>query len=230
MDSLNDLNMGLAHMYRGSFLLGLPPIGAAPPKSAAAPSPATATAGTDHVAQPSAKDGDTEMLKALDAYATVANSGNGTAKAIQQARSSITTYAATRDVILFHEAPPAGFVKPTDAEAGKALIGAENDLAAALKDLTTTENSAAGRSVSQADAAYRSARLTLAAALIAGLVAALALAGAGGRLIRRQLFSLTHTIGRLAAGDLTTPPRSWGVTRSARWPWTSTTPCATCAP
>jgi len=202
---LNELDLGLAHMYRGVFLRSAM---MASSSSKGGPGQTSAPGQSGPVkplAVPNPKDGDTEMLKALDAYAGVAGSGTATTQAIQKARSSIGTYAGMRDVTIFGEAPPAGFVVPTGQAAGDAFIGSENALASALKDLTATENSAASRSISEADAAYRSARLTLIAALAAGLAAALALAAAGARLIRRQLLSLTASIERLAAGDLTRP-------------------------
>jgi len=73
----------------------------------------------------------------------------------------------------------------------------------AVKNLRAAETLAGERSITEADAEYRSARLALVAALLVGLAAALALTLAGNRVIRRQLRSLMNSLDRLAAGDLT---------------------------
>jgi len=183
---VDELTLGLAHMYRGGFLQQV--MMGVDPKSAPA-----------YIQN--AREGDAEMLAAVDAYERVADAGTGAGQAVAQVRSAVKAYAALRDVIIFRQAPGAGFVMPQDV--GKAFSDQEQAVMTAVKNLRAAETLAGERSITEADAEYRSARLALVAALLVGLAAALALTLAGNRVIRRQLRSLMNSLDRLAAGDLT---------------------------
>ncbi|WP_432505371.1 methyl-accepting chemotaxis protein [Kineococcus arenarius] len=147
-------------------------------------------------------EADSQLAEALDRYEAAAN-GTATTAAVEALRSSYADFVALREVIMFHQAPPAGFTMPAADEIGPAFNAAEtgfNDAIAALQD---AEAQQAEEKSTAASAEYRRARTVVIAALVAGLALAGALAVFVVRTIGRQLGSVSTALDAVAGGDLT---------------------------
>ena len=176
---------GLAAMYRGMLLYDIQPDKA----SAAALSAVTDTKAADQI-----------IDKALAAYSAAAGTGGARGAAVASAATALATYRTLRDVLLFREAPPAGFTMPTDITA--AFVTREKAMNDGIATLAATENAEAERSVAAAVSDYRSARKETIALLSAGLLLALILTVWTSRLVARQRNSVAQALLALGDGDL----------------------------
>ncbi|WP_337062360.1 methyl-accepting chemotaxis protein [Kineococcus sp. G2] len=184
MRAIADVRAGITAMYRADMLhgLGVPEVEGVTPLEAA-------------------RAADEQVAEALDRYA--AGSSGATAGAVEDLRSSYGDYAALRDVVLFQQAPPAGFTMPAAEQVAASFTAAEQGFGAAITALQEAETQQAHARGEQAAAEYRTARTTVLAALLAGLALAAALAAFVVRTVRRQLTSVGAALDAVAAGDLT---------------------------
>ncbi|PRY14077.1 methyl-accepting chemotaxis protein [Kineococcus rhizosphaerae] len=145
---------------------------------------------------------DADLAAALDSYARRAPGAEALA-ATEALRSSYTDYAALRDVLVLHQAPPAGFEMPANDQIGARFGAAEDGFNKAVATLQEVETSQAAARQAHAEAVVARARTIVVTVLVGGLLLAGGIAVAVLRLIRRQLSTVSAALDAVAAGDLT---------------------------
>ncbi|GAA2326184.1 methyl-accepting chemotaxis protein [Dactylosporangium salmoneum] len=185
------LRAGLQDMYRNSLMFALYNAGGV--KTEAQNSRrAVATA-------------DSEVDAAAAAYRTLTAGSSVRLAAMDRITTALEQYRTLRNVVLFQEAPPAGFSMPAQDQIVATSTGYEDKTNTALDDLQALEAKEASASIAEATDQYHNARTLIAALLVGGLVLAL-LAGAWvARILRRQLGSVSTALRALAGADLTVP-------------------------
>ncbi|NAZ85815.1 methyl-accepting chemotaxis protein [Kineococcus indalonis] len=153
-------------------------------------------------ARADAREADAAVEEALSRY-EARTTAPAAGPAVQALRGSYEDYVALRDVIVFRQAPPAGFSVPAPQEIGARFGAAEQGFNEAVVALQDAEAQQAGAKAAAADAQDRRSRALVVAALAAGLLLAGALAAFVVRTTRRQLASVGTALDAVAAGDLT---------------------------
>ncbi|MER7008315.1 methyl-accepting chemotaxis protein [Dactylosporangium sp. NPDC000555] len=188
---LAQLRGGLADMYRNSLMFAL-----------------YSAAGVQAEAQQSraavaAADEQTDATVAQ--YRTAAARSPSRLAATDRVTEALKQYRTLRDVVLFNEAPPAGYTVPPQDQIVAVSTDLENRAKTALDQLQAVESNEATATANEADRQYREAQMLIGALLVGGLAVAL-LAGAWvARILRRQLGSVSAALRALATGDLTVP-------------------------
>jgi methyl-accepting chemotaxis protein len=113
-------------------------------------------------------------------------------------------FRALRDVIVFHDAPPAGVTIPTaSAEISAAFDSAQQQMDDGLTKLVASENADADTAVQEGHADNRAAVYTILSIMIGGLLVAVIIAVFIGRSIVRPLRRVSTALAAVARGDLT---------------------------
>ncbi|GAA2575363.1 methyl-accepting chemotaxis protein [Dactylosporangium fulvum] len=190
-EQLTQLRAGMADMYRNSMMFSL----------------YSASGGTADVQQSRAAvaAADKKVDDATAAYRSLAAGSPARLAAIGRVTDTLGQYRTLRNVVLFLEAPPAGYAPPSEDRIVAVSTDLENQTKTALDELQAVESSEAAATVAAADRQYRHAWMLVAALLVGGLAVAL-LAGAWvARILRRQLDSVSTALRALAGADLTVP-------------------------
>ncbi|MFD0524167.1 methyl-accepting chemotaxis protein [Paractinoplanes durhamensis] len=148
------------------------------------------------------KTADQAFEAALTAYRQLAAGSSKSSAAAADLAGTFDYYQTLRNVLVFHEAAPAGFATPAADQIAKVWNQTQTDLKNAIVTLQQTEESEAAAMTSAAEKSYKDARTQLIAIMVAALVIALGLALFVCRLILRQLGSVSDSLAAVAKGDL----------------------------
>jgi methyl-accepting chemotaxis protein len=148
--------------------------------------------------------GDTLVAGAIKVYQERTVDSPARSGALAAFAKAWADYSNLRNVVVFQEQPAAGTTVTSDAAERSALWQSletqMNDGLSKLQQLENTE--AAGEAAGAVDAYHTSRNWTI-GSLIVGLALALFLAALIGRGMNRQLRTVSETLRRTAAGDLT---------------------------
>jgi methyl-accepting chemotaxis protein len=148
------------------------------------------------------KDADQAFEDALTQYRVIAAGSAQSTAAATKLAGTFDYYQTLRDVLIFREAPPAGFVTPAPAQIAKVWNQTQTDLKSAIVGLQNAEETDSAAMTAAAEKSSNDARTQLIAIMVAALLAALALAAFVCRLILRQLGSVSESLAAVAKGDL----------------------------
>ncbi|WP_328474974.1 methyl-accepting chemotaxis protein [Actinoplanes sp. NBC_00393] len=151
------------------------------------------------------KTAEDEFVTALDAYRTLAAGSPERTAAAQEVDDAFTYFQNLRDVVLFREAPAAGFEVPAADQISSAWTGTQVKLKEAIAKLQQTEGNESDEMAAAAVDSARSARTQMLIFMGIGLVLAVGLAAFVCRVIVRQLGSVSVSLAAVADGDLTVP-------------------------
>ncbi|WP_433089275.1 methyl-accepting chemotaxis protein [Dactylosporangium sp. CA-052675] len=188
---LTEMRAGMAEMYRNMLIFSLFVAGGA--QSQAAPYRAAATTADQRV--------DT----AVAAYRSLAAGSGSRLAALEEVTGDLGQYRTLRNVVVFHEAPPAGYTVPPEDQLVAVSTKLEDGVAASLDKLQKLEDQEASATAAMADKQYTDARIYIIALLVGGLLIALAAGAWVAAILRRQLASVSEALRALAAADLTKP-------------------------
>ncbi|GAA0581469.1 hypothetical protein GCM10010172_78060 [Paractinoplanes ferrugineus] len=148
------------------------------------------------------RDAEVGFENALAAYRKVAaGSAAGTAAATKLA-STFEYYQTLRDVLVFRQAPPAGFQTPAADQIGPVWQQTQTDLRSAIESLQRTEETESTAMTAAAEKSYQDARTQLIVIMAVAMLVALGLAVFVCRLILRQLATVSESLAAVAKGDL----------------------------
>jgi methyl-accepting chemotaxis protein len=186
MGHLATLRGGMAKMFRGLVQYSV----------------ASATPATKVTALAAIKAADAVINGSLAAYVAAVGDSAARQAPLKQFTEGWTSYQTLRNVLVLHEAAPAGFVPPT----GTAAYGvAANKMNDGIDALQAAESSEADKAAVAGAASYRSARSVVILSLAIGLALGLLLAFLVVRAIKRQVGSVGAALNALADGDLSKP-------------------------
>ena len=151
------------------------------------------------------KTAEDQFVAALDAYRTLAAGSPERTAAAEQVDEAFTYFRNLRDVILFREAPAAGFQVPAADQISATWTGTQTKLKEAITQLQQTEDTESDEQATAAADSARSARNQMLTFMGIGLLLAVGLAGFVCRVIVRQLGSVSLSLAAVARGDLTVP-------------------------
>ncbi|WP_345713615.1 methyl-accepting chemotaxis protein, partial [Kineococcus glutinatus] len=152
---------------------------------------------------PDIKQAEQDALDAVDAYAVNGVHTEARDAAVEAFLENTTYYITLRNILAFHEAPPAGFVMPAGDQVGPTFGRTQAAMLDAVDALQEVEEAEARALSADAAAQYDTARTQTLVALAFGLVIALALGLAVARSINRPLRQVQDALRGLADGDLT---------------------------
>ncbi|WP_433064288.1 methyl-accepting chemotaxis protein [Dactylosporangium sp. CS-033363] len=188
---LTEMRAGMADMYRNMLIFSLFVANGA--GSQAGPYRTAATTA------------DQRVDAAVTAYRSLAAGSTARLAQLAVVTDDLGQYRTLRNVVVFHEAPPAGYTVPAQDQLVATSSKLENGVAEALNSLQKLEEQEATATEAQASEEYRDARLYIIALLLGGLAIALAAGMFVARIVRRQLSSVSGALRALAGADLTKP-------------------------
>ncbi|MEU4242721.1 methyl-accepting chemotaxis protein [Actinoplanes sp. NPDC026619] len=148
------------------------------------------------------KTADKAFEAALTNYRRLAAGSAASTAAATKLADTFDYYENLRNVLVFKEAPPAGFDTPTGDKIATVWRQTQADLKNAIVTLQNTEESEATVMTTAAEKSYQDARNQLIAIMAVALLVALGLAAFVCRLILRQLASVSTSLAAVAQGDL----------------------------
>ncbi|PRY21359.1 methyl-accepting chemotaxis protein [Pseudosporangium ferrugineum] len=143
---------------------------------------------------------DKKIDTALTGYRANVGASADRQAGLKQLDAALTAYRNFRQVAHFKEAPPAGYVMPTDSVDIEAV---NSDVIKSLDALADQERADAEALAAAGDKTFRTAFVTIAVVSLAGLALAIAFALTVARRIVRPLQALTRSAEAMADGDLT---------------------------
>ncbi|MEU4419883.1 methyl-accepting chemotaxis protein [Actinoplanes sp. NPDC024001] len=152
-----------------------------------------------------AEKADTAFVAALDSYRALAAGSPERTEAAQKLGDAFAYYRNLRDVALFREAPAAGFEMPPADQVVAIWTKTQADLKGAIEELQRVEDAESGEMAAAAEETYRDARTQMIVFVSVALLLGIALAALIGRIIVRQLGSVSTSLAAVAQGDLTVP-------------------------
>ncbi|HET6483505.1 MAG TPA: methyl-accepting chemotaxis protein [Actinoplanes sp.] len=187
MGHLATLRGGMAKMFRGMVQYAS----------------ATVTPAAKVTAVEAIKDADAVINGALADYNASVGDSSVRQAPLKEFTDGWTAYQALRNVLILKEAPPSGFVAPTDTRA--AYGNAANGMNGGIDALQAAESSEADKAALAGAASYQTARSMMILSLAIGLGLGLLMAFLVARAIRRQVASVGTALNMLADGDLAKP-------------------------
>ncbi|WP_433831761.1 methyl-accepting chemotaxis protein [Actinoplanes sp. CA-015351] len=145
--------------------------------------------------------------EAVATYQAIATKSGATDRLekLQAFSEAVLYHRGLSTVVIFGQAPPAGFEMPAAADILAAFNTSDATITTTMDDLQTTEESDADAMAVDGTASYKRARMIVIAGLVIGFVIAAFVGFGVMQLIKRQLATVSRALSAVADGDLTIP-------------------------
>ncbi|MEU8243179.1 methyl-accepting chemotaxis protein [Actinoplanes missouriensis] len=159
-------------------------------------------AGLDGAADASAK-----IDEAVAIYERIATTSGATDRLtkLQAFSEAVVYHRGLSTVVIFGQAPPAGFTMPAADQILSAFNTSDETITTTMDDLQTTEEADADAMAVHGTESYERARTVVLAGLVIGFVIAAFVGFGVMQLIKRQLATVSRALSAVADGDLTVP-------------------------
>jgi len=146
---------------------------------------------------------DTEMDTAMTAYTALVAKSPARRASLATFSDAVHEYRNLRDVVLYKQAPPAGYTMPAPADILPTFNKLETAMSESVAAMQKVEDTESDAMATDGAKAYSRARLITLVTLLLGFVVAAAVCVLVIRLIRRQLTTVSSALEAVADGDLT---------------------------
>jgi methyl-accepting chemotaxis protein len=186
LQQIAEMRGGLADMFHGMLLYQI---------------------GTDAAGRRQGRDAvtasDARVDAAVAAYRTIAAESPGRQQSLDAFAGAMNRYRDLRNTVVFREPTPAGFTLPPESQLFGEFQRIEDAMNAAVADLQRTEDTESDALAAEGAGDYPRARTLVIIALALGIALAGAIAYLVGRLVKRQLASVSLALGAVADSNLT---------------------------